>query len=184
MANEPTQVDLLDKTMKLIQSFTGSQPGSLNYLGSENTRYVRIIGPAGSAVTVYDDQKFRRDENLQTIQKTTDNEVIAPVAVQLLPGEQQEGVYNGSAAEYDWALFKIIKTSWWQSTGTAIFDGFDAVVGLATGLLTLDPFLGIAAYEGLSGVTGAMINGGGTSADNCTDNISSLAFGFPLPAPQ
>lgn len=182
MANEPTRVDLLDKNKQLIHSFTNSQPGSLNYLGSENTRYVRIIGPAGSAVTVYDDQKYRRDENFQTLQKTIDADVIAPVAVQLLPGEQKDGIYTGTGQSYNWALYKVIETHWWQST--VILDGVAGVAGLVAGILAT-PGTGLAVFTAVSGVEGAVLmNSSGTSADNCTDNISSLAFGFPLPVPQ
>jgi hypothetical protein len=183
--NEPTQVDLLDKNQVFIRncSFTSSQPGSLNDLGSESTRYVRIIGPAGSAVTVYDDQKFRRDENFQSIQKTTDADLIVPVAVQLLPGEQKDGVYSGTGAGYTWALYKVIKTDWWQST--AILDTVAAVVGAVAAVIEANPGAFLPAYGVTSGVLGAVLNSSSqTSADNCTDNISSLAFGFPLPPAQ
>jgi hypothetical protein len=182
--NEPSLVELLDQNQKGIYQVASSQPGSLNIYGSENTWYVRIWGPSGSAVTVYDDQKFRRGENFQTIQKTTDDIITVPVREQRLPGEQREGIYQGTetGANYNWVFWKAIKSEWWESK--LVLGGIDAAAGVVAAVIAQNPTVGLQVYNVASGITGAIFPGGNTSANNCTDNISSLAFGFPLPAPQ
>jgi hypothetical protein len=174
--NTPTRVDLLDANHNLIFSVTESQPGSLNGQGSERTRYLRIVGPAGSVVTAFDDQHFRRGQNAVSITKEGPADLVVPIATNFVNGNQRNGTYFGSQPGYQWMLMKAINQSWWagflKDTVNAVeewlkADGEAVIVELA------------------GGVVGYLIDQNtNTSNNNHVDNLSSIALGMPLPQPS
>ena len=108
MANNPTSVALLDQSGKVILNVTGSHPESLNNKGSENTRSIKIDGPANSVVTCFDDQQFRMGQNSLQITKTVADTVVVPIAQNFVEGQQRNGVFFGSTATYKWQFRKAI----------------------------------------------------------------------------
>ena len=164
MANEPTRVDLLDRNQQVLFSVTASEAGSLNGQNSESTRYLRIVGPAGSTVTSYDDQKFRVDQNAVTIGKTVDADIIVPIASDFVSGDLQNGVYSGSGNGYQWMLHKCVETNWWAPLAV---DGIDALVA------ALEVLVGVTEIHlATDTVLGFILpNNTNHSTNNHTDNF-------------
>jgi hypothetical protein len=169
--HEPQQVDLLRANRTLIYSAHESHPESMNHLGSEDADILRIIGPAGSVVTAYDDQLYRTGQNAVTITKTVAGPIEVDIARNFLAGRLHNGIYHGQAVGYEWTLTKQIFHDGWLDT---IRQGWDAVKELlsSTGDATLK-FIVLAA----GAVEAFVFASSDTSDNNRVDNLSSLRFG-------
>lgn len=182
MANEPTRVDLLDRNQQVLFSVTASEAGSLNNQNSESTRYLRIVGPAGSTVTSYDDQMFRVDQNAVTITKTVDSDVVVPIATDFVSGDLQNGVYSGAGNGYQWLLHKCVETNWWAPY---LAEGIDALVSALVAAAGADSSTVMEIHLATDTVLGFIFpKNTNHSTNNHTDNLSSIALGMPLPDPQ
>ena len=125
----PTKVTLLGQKNNELLSVTASHPESLNSKGSENTRSIRIEGPAESVVTCFDDQLFRMGQNSVQITKTVPDTIVVPIAQNFVQGQQKNGVFFGSTASYKWQFNKAIEQSLWDSV---ISRGWDALKAYLT----------------------------------------------------
>jgi len=169
MANDPTKVSLLDQNGRELFSVTASHPESLNNKGSEKCRSISIEGPPNCVVTCFDDQQFRMGQNSVQITKMAAGPIVVPIAQNFVQGQQKNGVFFGSTAEYKWQLNKAIAQKWWQPL---ISGGWDAVKGY---LSSKSDF----KYQSLAGGVDAYIAAldGATSDNNHVDNLSSIKFG-------
>jgi hypothetical protein len=130
MALAPTKVELFERvpTGQEVRklTLTASHELSLNaengYTGRATS--VRISGPAGSVVTVYDDQLFREGENLVLIEKLTDTPIRVSIATNFVPKAAQagEGVYVGETSGFRWVFSKHIEQTWWRTLHGPVLD--------------------------------------------------------------
>jgi hypothetical protein len=169
MANNPTKVTLLGQNGNELFSVTDSHPESLNNKGSEKTRSIRIEGPANCVVTCFDDQQFRMGQNSVQITKTVAEPVVVPIAQNFVQGQQKNGVFFGSTANYKWQFSKAIEQKWWDSL---VSGGWDAAKAYLTAK-------GYFQYVNIGGVVDAYVSkvDGSTSDNNHVDNMSSIKFG-------
>lgn len=153
MDNNPTKVTLLDPSGKELLSVSTSHPESLNNKGSEKTRSIRIEGP----------------QNSVQITKTAAGPVVVPIAQNFVPGQQKNGVFFGSTAEYKWQFNKAIEQKWWDAV---VSGGWDAVKSY---LKTKEVFQYLSIGGGIEGYVSKL--DGSTSDNNRVDNLSSIKFG-------
>jgi hypothetical protein len=170
MANNPTKVSLLDQSGKEVLSVTDSHPESLNNKGSEKTRSIRIEGPANCVVTCFDDQLFRMGQNSVQITKTVTDPVVVPIAQNFVQGEQRNGVFFGTTANYKWQFNKAIEQKWWDSL---ISGGWDAVKSFLSS--KSDTFQSLSMTGGVEAYIAKLDHS--TSDNNHVDNLSSIKFG-------
>lgn len=170
MANDPTKVTLLDQSGKEVFNVTGSHPESLNGKGSEKTRSIRIEGPLNCVVTCFDDQQFRMGQNSVQITKIVAEPVVVPIAQNFVPGEQKNGVFFGSTANYKWQFNKAIEQKWWDSL---VSGGWDAVKAFLNSKSSSFQFVTLAG--GIDAYIAKL--SGSTSDNNHVDNLSSIKFG-------
>jgi hypothetical protein len=165
----PTKVTLLGQKGNELLSVTASHPESLNGKGSENTRSIRIEGPAESVVTCFDDQLFRMGQNSVQITKTVPDTIVVPIAQNFVQGQQKNGVFFGSTATYKWQFNKAIEQNWWDSI---INGGWEAVKAYLTQK-------GYYQYISIGGGVDAFVSklDHSTSDNNHVDNLSSIKFG-------
>ena len=169
MANNPTKVTLLDQSGKEVFTVTDSHPESLNNEGSEKTRSIRIEGPVNCVVTCFDDQQFRMGQNSVQITKIVADPVIVPIAQDFVQGQQKNGIFFGSTANYKWQFSKAIEQKWWDSI---LSGGWDAVKAFLTAK-------GYFQYVNIGGGVEAYVSklDHSTSNNNHVDNLSSIKFG-------
>lgn len=170
MANEPTSVTLLDQNGHELFSVTASHPESLNTRGSEKTRSIRVQGPANCVVTCFDDQQFRMGQNSVQITKTVDSPIVVPIAHDFVQGQQRNGAFFGTTANYKWQFNKAIEQKWWQKV---ISLGWDAV---KSWLSSENDYRYVALAGGVDGYVSRL--DGTTSGNNHVDNLSSIKLGL------
>ena len=120
MANEPTEVILVDGNGRQFLQVYQSHQASMNDQGSENTRSVIIRGPVNCVVTCFDDDQWKVDENSVVIIKKIATYVSVPIATDFVSGEWPEGIYRGNGPGYTWQLNKAVKTTFLDDVWSAI----------------------------------------------------------------
>jgi hypothetical protein len=114
MSNEPKKVVLLHHGRPWLQ-LTESHPKSLDSRPDyKKSTSAKIIGPAGSVVTFYDDQQFRTGENVLFIEKLVDEDIEVPIGRDFVTDgiEREDGMFSEIRPAYRWVLFKAVKRDW------------------------------------------------------------------------
>ena len=135
---KPTKVELFENDqLKLI--LTKSSKGSLNnikgisgrtYSGRANK--AKIYGKAGSMVTFYDDQKFRKGENYVTFIKLNNDPVEITLNKNFIDESEEAGdkVYypkpdGKKEKDFEWIFVKRVKPGFWGSLVSTIIPFAD-----------------------------------------------------------
>jgi len=175
MSINPTKVELYEQGILKLE-LTNSDAGSLNGRTGPNGKYngqatsVKIIGLAGSGVTLYDDREFRTTENRVYIEKLTDEpiEVFISKNFVLIDEKIGSGIFSGEEpGKYKWILYKKPKSRLdWEAIVKLIFGGTQGVVG---------------RLISIGGVIGKIIDDENEPKSNNyrVDNCSSVKFGDP-----
>jgi len=185
MGKTPEKVELYEGSVKKL-TLTASNPGSLNDLDGDepgltyngHATSAKIYGPAGSAVTFFDDQGYRLSENAVRIKKLVKTPVTVNLARNFVNSDDEigDGIYQGTSPneEFEWTLFKNVKRNWFQRT----FPDFDSFLQDAKQVAKESKWGGahwVVDGIGLFQATGI----GNTSSNNYrVDNCSSVYFDF------
>jgi hypothetical protein len=169
MSIKPHKVEFYEQGILKLE-LTDSDAGSLNGRTGPNGKYngqatsVKIIGLAGSGVTLYDDREFRTNENRVYIEKLTDESIEVFISENFVKTDEKigSGIFFGKeSGKYKWILYKKPKSR---------LD-WDAIVKIIFGQL-LPP---------IGEVVGKIIDDENESKSNNyrVDNCSSVKFGEP-----
>jgi len=186
MDKNPEKVELFEgPTLKLI--LNRSDLGSLNNrIGYGNRIYngkataATIYGAAGSAVTFFDNQGWRLDQNAVRIRKLVDEPVKVNIATNFVNANEEAGdnIYYGKSEDgkYEWTLFKRVKKNWIQENIPFDLDELFKAIRNATGKIKTNWSQYVDA--GVSVIQATGIGKKGVSSNYRVDNCSSVYFDF------